>query len=163
VSDLDLILKILREEVQLDTGSPVGMQTHVDGIPVSTLAPEKTTWESDPNSRSGRKVLVKKREIAEPYKMKYKLNNSTGEIVPYSPEERRNRQKGAVNPDQNSDYANYQKNVLKKNGPIGSHNKQAMKSRNSLENQHSRTERDVKRVNDFRKNRAEINNAKSNF
>jgi hypothetical protein len=38
-----------------------------------------------------------------------------------------------------------------------------MKSRQSLENRHSRTERDVAKVNDFLKKRQQINNAKSNF
>jgi hypothetical protein len=163
VSDLDLILKILKEEVQVDGGSPTPTQTHVDGIPVSQILSVKRELKPDPNSRGGLRKMTTTREISEPYRRKYKLNNSTGEIVPYTPEEQRNRRDGAVNPDQNSDYAKYQKNVLGQNGPIGSHNKQAMKSRQSLENRHSRTERDVAKVNDFLKKRQQINNAKSNF
>ena len=158
MSDLDLILKILREEIQVDSNVAAGGQTYVDGIPVNTIAPIKKTWESNPNSRGGIKKLVTKREVSEPYKRRYKINNSTGEIVPYTPEEQRNRRKGAVLPDLNSDYAKYGKSVLNKT-PTGSHNNQAMKSRNSLQDQKSREKRDVERA----KNRHQINNAKSSL
>ena len=120
MSDLDLILNILREEVQGQyNNKPSMVQPTVDGLSIDRVAPYKTKWEKDPNSESGKKILVRKREIAPSFRLKYKLT-ADGEVAPYTDEERKNRIKGTVNPDSDSKYAELSKEIGKLGGADGS-------------------------------------------
>jgi hypothetical protein len=124
-------------------------QTTVDGISIDIIAPVKAVWEKDSNSRGGKKRLVRKRQVGPAYKLKYKINNKSGEIVPYSKEERRNRIKGTVNP---SD-SHYQ-DILKATGQTG-------KGFGSKNDQVGQGREAIKQRAD--KNRRQLDQAKQNY